>query len=157
MASLGGEFDATDVAPKGDISPIPAGEYRCAIVKSEWKSNSKNTGKYLEFAFQVLEGQYANRLVFSRLNLDNPSSQAVEIARSELSAICHATNKIKLRDSSELHDIPLVVSVGVKKREDNGEPANEVKGYKSVRSASESKQSVAAGASASSSGKPAWA
>ena len=153
MADLGGQFDASNVQPMGDMTPIPAGDYRCCCIKSEWKETKNKAGKYLEFTWQVIEGDCKNRLLFSRLNLDNPSSQAVEIARSELSAICHATNKIKLRDSSELHDVPLVISVAIKKREDNGEPANEVKGYKSVRQASEAKPTAAATESA----KPAWA
>lgn len=153
MADLGGQFDATDIEPRGEMTPIPAGEYRCCAIKSEWKETKSGTGKYLEFTWQVIDGACKNRMLFSRLNLDNPNSQAVEIARSELSAICHAANKIKLRDSSELHDIPIVISVAVKKREDNGEPANEVKGYKSVRAASESKPA----ASESATGKPSWA
>jgi hypothetical protein len=64
---------------------------------------------------------------------------------------------VKLRDSIEVHNVPLVVSIAVKKREDNGDLTNEVAGYKSVRLASESKQpAMVGGASVVSADKPAW-
>ena len=161
MADLGGQFDSSTVEPMGEMTPLPAGEYRCCCIKSEWKPTKNGNGEYLEFSWQVLEGPCAKRMVFSRLNLKNPSPVAVEIARSELSAICNAAGKIKLRDSSELHDIPVVISVAIKRREDNGQPGNEVKGYKSVKAASENKAAApAAPAGAAASGeapKPSWA
>lgn len=151
MADLGGIFNAEEVAPLGDRSPLPAGEYRCAIVKSEWKPTSRGDGKYLEFTFQILEGDCQGRMVWSRLNLQNPNGQAVQIARSELSSICRAIGKTKVSDTSEMHNEPLMVSVTVRKREDNGEPTNEVKGYRSASTAN----SATASASAFG-GKPAW-
>lgn len=156
MADLGGVFDSDVVAPMGDRTPIPAGDYRCVCVKSDWKNTSKG-GKYLEFTWQVVDGEHLGRMVWSRLNLQNSNSQAVQIARSELSSICKAVGVVKLRDSIEVHDVPLVVSVAVKKREDNGDLTNEVAGYKSVREASESKQpAMAGGASLVGSDKPSW-
>jgi hypothetical protein len=156
MADLGGVFDSDAVAPMGDRTPIPTGDYRCVCVKSDWKNTSKG-GKYLEFTWQVLEGEHSGRMVWSRLNLQNSSSVAVEIARAELSSICKAVGVVKLRDSIEVHNVPLMVSVAVKKREDNGDLTNEVAGYKSVRLASESKQpAMAGGASVVGADKPAW-
>jgi hypothetical protein len=91
------------------------------------------------------------------LNLQNSSSQAVTIARSELSSICKATGIKKLNDSIQVHDVPLVVSVAVKKREDNGDLTNEVEGYKSVRVASElHSPAITDGASLVASDKPSW-
>jgi hypothetical protein len=53
----------------------------------------------------------------------------VQIARAELSAICRAVGVLAPNESIELHDLPLVVHVKCKKREDTGEIANEIKGY----------------------------
>ena len=153
MADLGGVFNAEQVDPMGDFSPIPAGEYRCSCIKSEWK-NTKSGGRYLEFTWEVLEGEYEKRMLWSRLNLENSSAQAVSIARSELSSICRATGKMKPRTTEELHGIPIYVKVAVKKREDNGEPTNEVKGYKSVREVGE--KTAAVGDPEGSGDKPAW-
>ena len=47
----------------------------------------------------------------------------------ELSAICHAVGVLEPRDSTELHNLPLTVSVRCSKNPDTGEPTNEIKGY----------------------------
>jgi hypothetical protein len=52
----------------------------------------------------------------------------VEITRSHLSAICHAIGVMKPRDSSELHHLPLVITVKAK-RNDDGMIYNEIRGY----------------------------
>lgn len=57
----------------------------------------------------------------------NPTT--VQIARQELSAICRSVGVMTPGDSVELHNIPLVITVKLKKRDDTGEMANEVKGY----------------------------
>lgn len=155
MADLGGEFNAEEVQPLGDRSPIPAGPYKCCAIKSEWKHTAAGTGRYLEFTWQVLDGEHQGRMLWSRLNLENPNQQAVQIARSELSAICRATGKLKPRDTAELHDVPVMVKVAVKNRQDTGEPTNEVKGYESVAAHSSAKEPATA-AAASDSSKPAW-
>jgi len=153
VADLGCQFDAESVDPLGDRSPVPAGKYRCIVTKSDWKETKSGSGRYLEFTFQIVDGDHKGRMLRSRLNLENKSQGAVEIARRELSSICRAVGKMSPRDTLELHDIPLVVAVEVKKREDNHELTNEVKGYESVRVASEGKQAVAAVAGGS---KPGW-
>jgi len=162
MADLGGQFDASEVPTLERYTPIPAGDYRAAIVKSEFKPTKNQQGQYLEVVFQILEGPSEKRMISARLNLVNPNAQAVEIARKELSSICHACGKIKVRDSAELHDIPLVISIAITKRADNGEPSNEIKGYMSVNDFAEKKskqgqnQPVAAGSGSSNGSKPAW-
>ena len=128
MADLNG-FDANTVDPTSDFEPLPAGKYIAAITDSVMKPTKKGTGHYLELTFQVVEGQYKGRLVWSRLNLDNPSSQAVQIAQGELSAICRAIGVMQPKDSVELHNLPLLVKVKCKKREDTGDIVNEVRGY----------------------------
>ena len=125
------DFNAHDVDPNFGFEAIPAGDYLAAITGSEMKPTKAGTGAYLELTFQILEGEYQGRLVWSRLNLDNPNAQAVQIARAELSAICRAVGVMTPQDSSELHDLPLVIKVRCRKREDNGELTNEIKGYAS--------------------------
>jgi hypothetical protein len=128
MANLNG-FDASQVEPTASFDPIPAGKYMAAITESEMKPTKNGSGSYLQMTFTVLEGEYKNRVLWARLNLNNPNATAVKIARSELSAICHAVGVLQPRDSVELHNIPLLITVKVKKREDTGELTNEIKGY----------------------------
>ena len=128
MADLNG-FDARTVEPTADFEPIPAGKYLAAITDSEMKPTKSGTGSYLQLTFTILEGEYKNRVLWARLNLNNPNATAVKIARSELSAICRAVGVMQPKDSVELHNLPLLITVKLKKRQDTGELANEVKGY----------------------------
>jgi hypothetical protein len=128
MATLKG-FNANDVDPASDFEAIPAGKYLAVIIESEVKPNKSGTGSYLQLTFQIIDGEYKNRFIWARLNLDNPNATAVKIARAELSAICRAVGVMAPGDSVELHDLPLVISVKCKKRADTGEITNEIKGY----------------------------
>jgi len=109
--------------------PIPSGEYTAIIVESAWKSNRKRTGNYLELTFEVTEGKSRGARVRAWLNLVNPSSKAMEIARSQLSAICDAVGVSQLDHSSQLHNKPLRISVSRTKREDTGDFANQIHGF----------------------------
>ena len=131
MASLSG-FDAGTVEPAVGFAPIPEDDYVAAIVGSETKPNSKGTGSYLELMLEVLEGAFKGRKLWSRLNLDNPNQQAVDIARAELSAICRGVGVLTPADSSELHDRPLTIQVVQRTLSDNGEMTNEIKRYSSA-------------------------
>lgn len=127
MATL--NFNSNEVEPSVGIDPIPAGKYLAVIVDSEMKPTRNGAGQYLELTFEVIEGEYKNRKVWARLNLENPNSQTVQIARADLSAICRAVNVAQPRDSVELHNLPLVITVRCKKNLESGEISNDIKGY----------------------------
>ena len=128
MANLNG-FNADNVDPATDFEPIPAGKYLAVIVDSEMKATKNGDGHYLELQFQLLDDPYKNRVLWSRLNLDNQNPLAVQIARGQLSAICRAVGVMQPKDSVELHNLPLLVAVKCKKREDTGDVVNEIRGY----------------------------
>tara|TARA_B100000609_G_C16817547_1_gene234165 strand:- start:10 stop:480 length:471 start_codon:yes stop_codon:yes gene_type:complete len=128
MANLNG-FNASQVEPSQDFEPIPAGKYLAVITESESKPTKNGSGEYLQLTFQILDGPYKGRCVWARLNLKNPNPTAVHIARQELSSICRAVGVMQPNDSVELHNIPLVITVKLKKRDDNGDMSNEVRGY----------------------------
>ncbi len=128
MPTLNG-FNANEVDPNFAFEPIPAGKYLTVITESEMKPTKSGVGQYLEFTFQIIEGEYKDRMVWARLNLDNPNATAVKIARAELSAICRAVGVLAPKDSVELHNLPLVITVGLKKRKDTDEMGNVIKSY----------------------------
>jgi hypothetical protein len=134
MANLNG-FNAHEVEPTSTFDPLPAGKYLAAITATEMKATKDGTGSYLEIEFTVAEGQYKDRKVWDRLCLNHPNPQTVKIARGNLSALCRAVGVMQPRDSVELHNIPLMVTVKLKKREDTGDLTNEVKGYAKKESA----------------------
>ena len=128
MATLSG-FDASQVEPTDEFEAIPAGKYPAVITDSEFKETKAGTGTYLQFAFEIIDGDYKGRLLWSRLNLDNPNETAVKIAQQELSAICRAVGVLTPQDSAELHNLPLVVHVRCRKRPDTDDLTNEIRGY----------------------------
>ena len=135
MADLSG-FDANQVEPTSDFDPVPAGKYLAVISESEMAPNKAGTGHFLKLTFQIIEGEFKNRLLWTRLNLDNPNATAVQIACAELSAVCRAVGVLAPNDSVELHNLPLVIHVKCKKRADTGEIVNEIRGYSKKASAS---------------------
>jgi len=128
MANLNG-FDANTVEPSSTFDPLPAGKYLAAITGTEMKPTKDSTGSYLNVELTILDGPFKDRKVWDRLCLNHQNAQTVKIARGNLSAICRAVGVMQPRDSVELHNIPLVVTVKLKKREDTGELTNEVRGY----------------------------
>jgi len=136
MGNLAG-FNAMEVEPNVGMDIIPAGEYEACIVASEMKQTKSGNGSYLNLEIQILSGQYQNRRLFEKLNLNNPSATAVRIAESTLSSICRAIfastedeKDLEPGDSKQLHNKAFRISVGVRKREDTGEMQNEVKSFK---------------------------
>jgi len=128
MADLYG-FDANNVDPSKEFEPVPAGKYLAMITESEFKPTKAGGGSYLQLTFQILEGDFKGRFVWARLNLDNANAKTVAFARAELSAVCRAVGVMTPKDSVELHNLPLVITVRCKKRKDTDEITNEIKGY----------------------------
>lgn len=131
MAQL--NFDARQVDPQQSFEPIPAGWYNMMIVGSEMKPTSNGQGAYLQLSLKVVDGQYAGRQVFDRLNLQNQNPVAAEIAYKRLSAYCHATGVIQVQDSQQLHGIPFKARVSVR-TDSTGQydPSNEIKAVKHI-------------------------
>jgi hypothetical protein len=120
MANLGGMFNAAEVAPREEFKVLDPGDYPVVITASEIKENSKKNGHFLELELSVVDGPAKGRKLFDSLNLDNPSAQAVEIAKATLSAICHAVGKLTVSDSQELHNIPMIAAVRKEPKKVNG-------------------------------------
>lgn len=129
MASLAG-FDASTVEPQTSFDPVPAGKYLALISESEMKHTKNGSGQYLQFTFTVLDdGPYSGRKLWARLNLQNSNRTSEEIAQRELSAICHAVGVLRPQDSVELHNIPMIINVGMERNKDTNELTNRIKGY----------------------------
>ncbi len=121
-------FNANEVEPSVGFDAIPAGKYQAVITDSEMKDTKSGTGKYLQLEFEVIEGDYKSRKLWARLNLENANLEAVRMARADLSAICRAVNVIQPRDSVELHNLPLTITVRCRKNQDD-EIVNEIRGF----------------------------
>jgi hypothetical protein len=133
MANLNG-FNANEVDPIVGFDPVPEDKYIAMITASQTKPTKNGSGSYLELTFDIIDGKYTGRKVWTRLNLENPNATAVKMARGELSAICRAVGVPQPQDSVQLHNLPLVIRVVCKNRDDNGQIANEIKAYESKQS-----------------------
>ncbi len=151
MATL--NFNANDVDSNVGFDPIPAGKYLALITDSQMKPTKNGAGEYLQLEFEVLDGPYKGRKVWERLTLKHPNETTVKIARGNLSAVCRAIGVMAPRDSTELHNVPLVINVACKKRDDNGELTNAIKGFEKREPATAPRAFTTAGAAGS---PPPW-
>ena len=129
MATL--NFDASKVEPQAPMSQLPVSgpEGLPVIIKeSELKENKEKSGGYLELILEVIDGEHKGCTGPYRLNLFHTNQQTVNIAYAQLSAICHCVNEFQVADSSQLHNKPFNVIVGLQKGE-----AGEEKGYTEVK------------------------
>ncbi len=113
MAIFAQTFDANSVEPS-NFDVYPAGKYLAQIVSSEMRPTKDGRGQYLFLELDILEGQFAGRKLFDRLNLVNDNPDTVDIATRTLSSICRATGQMQVKDSEQLHLIPLIADVRVR-------------------------------------------
>lgn len=130
MASLS-NIDMTDVQELGEgFRIVPPGEYQVYIEASEFKKTKKGDGEYLELVLVVADGDYEGAKIFVRLNLINPNQTTVDIAKSQLRALCEAiVNQPFVNDSAMLHSRPffaLIDNVAMTKSDPNSKRSNEV-------------------------------
>lgn len=116
--SLINGFDATTVEPSAGFDDVPEGQYVAEIIESAEKRTQAGDGSYLALTWQIAEGPMNKRRLWTNLNLDNPSAEAVNIAKAELSAICRAIGVLKPNESSELHFRRCRITVKHKRRKD---------------------------------------
>lgn len=113
MAIFAQTFDANTVEPS-NFDVFPPGKYLVQIVASEMRPTKDGRGQYLFLELDILEGQFAGRKLFDRLNLVNDNPDTVDIATRTLSSICRATGQMQVKDSEQLHLIPLIADVRVR-------------------------------------------
>lgn len=131
MATL--NFDARTVAPDTGVDTVPAGWYNVLVDESELKPTKNGDGAYLNVRYNILDGQFAGRKLFSRINLKNANPVAQEIGFKQLSALAHATGVLQVADSSQLHNIPIKVKVKIRKdKEGEYEDQNEITTWKNI-------------------------
>lgn len=127
-------FDATKVDPNtggGDV--FETGEYTFQIVSSSVKPTKKGDGTMLILEASCMDEGMAGKRLLIRLNVQNPSPQAVEIAYRDLSAICYVTGQLQIQDSQQLHGRPFRIRLEKTPRSDDPNKfGNEIRAYLDV-------------------------
>jgi len=137
MAKLGYAHDTAVIAPGDVFEILPAGTYPVMIVESVMKPTKAGNGQYLELKMQVIDGMYKGRYIWDRLNVQNTSAKAQEIAQAKFSAICVAVGVTYTDDSEAVHNKPMLAIVKVQPEgpDSNGinrQAQQEVAGYKAL-------------------------
>lgn len=125
-------FNAAEIEPNAPREVISPGDYKAVITGSEERPTKAQDGSYLLLRVQIIEGPHQGVNLTDRLNLNNPNQTTVEIANRTLSAICRAIGVMTPRDSTDLHDKPLMVRVTVKPADGKYQASNEISGYAPV-------------------------
>jgi hypothetical protein len=147
MAKLPSAFTSDDHDDMNDFTPIPAGDVNAKIIESDIVPTKAakeaidsgavteevamaEIGSRLNFKFEVIDGDHKGRTFFVGLNITNKNPKAVEISQKELATICRACNKVTVGDTSDLHGIPMLITLKVTEGDANYGPKNEATMYK---------------------------
>jgi hypothetical protein len=125
-------FDASQVAPQASTGPLPAGTYLAHITESDVQPLKSGNGEGLKLTFEIMDGQFKGRKVWENLNIRHSNEDTQRIAQSQLSALCHAVNVIKLMDTAALHFKPVKINVTVREAQGMYKASNNIKGYESA-------------------------
>jgi hypothetical protein len=125
-------FDASTVAPQASTGPLPAGTYLAHITESDVQPLKSGNGEGLKLTFEIIDGQFKGRRVWENLNIRHSNEDTQRIAQSQLSALCHAVNVIKLMDTAALHFKPVRINVTVREAQGIYKANNNIKGYESA-------------------------
>lgn len=134
-------FDASQVQVEDRADALPAGWYNVTVTNTERKpSNNKPQNSYLEVTYTVMDGQYAGRKFFNRINLWNDDATAMEIAykgAAGIAALQQSVGVFNCQTTAQLHGIPLKIKVklrpaGPGRDGKNYEASNEVTKHASI-------------------------
>jgi hypothetical protein len=109
-------FDTSSAPP--DV--VPPNDYLCWIQESTLKPTKAGNGHYIEVTLQIVdECEFKGKLLWDRINIDNPNEKAVQMAQRSLAAIGIAAGISHLSDTSMLQGKFVVAVVKEKDGENN--------------------------------------
>lgn len=135
------ERDATGYVPQS-FEAMPSAWYPVKMVEGLETPSSKNpSNTYYAAIFEVTEGPFVGRKLFTNFNFKNDNPKAVEIAYDHLDQIMSAVGVLKIKSMDQLFQKPLMAKVKLVPAvmEEDGvsikyDPKNEIKAYKPLES-----------------------
>jgi hypothetical protein len=131
-------FNAHEHQPSSGATQdqVPDGIYNTKIIDTDLKPTANKDGFMLILVHEIQDGTQIGKKLNQRFNLFNKSEDAVRIAQSELSAVCHCVGIFNLSDTSQgpagqLLNSRLQVKV-VNKTMDRGGLSSEIKGVMDI-------------------------
>lgn len=129
MAKVSWDQSTVDDPQPRDFDVLPRGKYPCVVLDSSEKDTRAKDGKYFEFEFEVVAGDFKKRKLWARLNIENPSEVAQRIGREQFKGLCKACGKEGAKTTEALHGKYVVCLVSIEQGQ-NG-PMNRVDGFMS--------------------------
>ena len=132
MADLGIGFDPnSDDMKSGGV--LPKGDYRLVCVESK-VDQTKSGRKYMQFVWQVFEGNGHNRKVFDDHYVFDGEAEKLRAAKGRLGNLLQAAGiKEVFRDSAQMHGKKIVAKIDVNESEGYA-PKNRISSYKPLAS-----------------------
>ena len=130
MATI--SFNAAEVQPSS-FDALPAGTYEAVIANSEAKPMKSGNGMGFNFEFEIVSGTMQGRKVFVWITYEHRTSpDAQRIGQEQLSAMCRAVGITQLNDTAQLHNLPMLITVALDKKDPT---RNVIKSYKAKAAA----------------------
>ena len=85
-------YDFSDAQDTTSNTTLPAGKYHVSVTNAEVK-NSQAGNPMLKLEFTVQDGQWTKRRIWKSFMLEHDNKKVVEIARSQIKALCLAAGK----------------------------------------------------------------
>lgn len=103
----------------GGSGGLPVGKHPVTITGSALKPTANNQGGMMVFTLTAFDGPAKGVSHDDRLNLHNPSAEAVRIANEQLAAYCAVVGVPAFQATEELHGKPFVVEIAQQKNNPN--------------------------------------
>jgi len=135
MASLGQEFNVSELPENEGFLSIEPGWYVVTVDNAEVKPTKSGTG--MSVAYKINGPTNAGRLIFGFINLTNANSECERIGRGELGSLSRAAGLVKINDSDQL--LGKSLEVQVTKEKDTSQYAdangytNRIKLYRAIK------------------------
>jgi len=123
------DFDVTayEAQPvRSGWDPLPPGDYTACVTSTEVKPTKAGNGEYIELTIDIIDGEHSGRKIWERLNVNNPSEQTMQIARSQLNQLATAVSQLPLTDTDQLLEIPFTLHLDIDRKDTT---RNRVMGY----------------------------
>jgi hypothetical protein len=112
------------------FAPVPVGDYKAILSDIALTTTKNGQGQYFACTFEIVEGEFANRLIFINLNVTNQNSIAQDIGRRTFAQICRAVGVIKPQSENDLLNKIMVISVSIETdKTGQYEPKNNIKKF----------------------------
>lgn len=109
-------FDISSVEKRtNNYELLPLGWYTAQITNSEIRTFSSGNGQGLKLTFDIIDGEYRGRKVWTTLNVRHTDPKTEKIAQQQLRDLCEAIGLARFENTTELHNKPLQIKVKVRK------------------------------------------